>query len=166
MPCIFSKFIVDIIDTMLLLPKLSLLEVRNNTSIDNLLLDAAVDLDRPMRIYCIDTKVNTMTFEYKYPTCEKTHVDFQQFMYKYKNLTFDVNPTVGLLNKVKDPKIWKENGIYMMNSDSEDSDLWDNLNEAANPSDPNYYDYDDRDHDFFDDDDEVPEMYNEFEECT
>lgn len=156
---------------MLLLPELSLLEVRNNTNVDNSLIDAALDLDRPFRIYCIDTSVNTMTFEYKYPLFKKTYVDFQQFRYTYKNVTFDVNPTVGILNKAKDPTIWKENGIYsLMDSDSDDSECWDNLNLAENPSSSGYYNYDDGDYDnnddFFDDDSDVPEMYNEFKECT
>lgn len=156
---------------MLLLPELSLLEVRNNTNVDNSLIDAALDLDRPFRIYCIDTSVNTMTFEYKYPLFKKAYVDFQQFQYSYKNVTFDVNPTVGILNKAKDPKIWKENGIYsLMDSDSDDSECWDNLNLAEKPSSSGYYNYDDGNYDnndeFFDDDSDVPEMYNEFKECT
>lgn len=156
---------------MLLLPNLSLLEVRNNTNVDNSLIDAALDLDRPFRIYCIDTSVNTMTFEYKYPEFKKTYVDFQQYRYSYKNLTFDVNPTVGILSKAKDPKIWKENGIYIMDSDSDDS--WDDFNNLAeNPTSSGYCNYDDyndddyNDDDYFNDDNDVPEMYNEFKECT
>ena len=139
---------------MIQLSSLIKLDVRNNSLIKNCLLESAMNLDHPIRILCIDTCVNTIEFEYKYPETVKEYIDFQHTMYKTKNLTFDCNPTLKVPETAGEVKVWGENGNYRLDYDS-DSDKWDEFDTD------NYYACNNNDDDYFFDEEDVPEMYNE-----
>jgi len=136
--------------------------VRNNFNIDNSLLEAALNLenDRTISINCIDTSVNTIEFEFKYPGVEKKYVDFNHSVYKFKNLIFETNPTKRIQSG-GDLRIWKENGVMMGAeiSESDCSDDWEDFHQHCD----DFEDYCDDDG-IYDDDEEVPEMYNELDE--
>jgi len=115
---------------MIQLSNLISLDVRNNFNVNNLLLEAALNLDsdRTILINCIDTSVNTIEFEFKYPDVEKKHLDFNHYVFKYKNLTFETNLTRNIQTGGRD-----------------------------------FENYCDDDGEYFDD--QVPEMFNELDEC-
>jgi hypothetical protein len=147
---------------MIQLSNLISLDVRNNFNVNNLLLEAALNLDsdRTILINCIDTSVNTIEFEFKYPDVEKKHLDFNHYVFKYKNLTFETNLTRNIQTGGA-LKIWRENGVLVGAEVSDsDTDEWDEFHQDC---DRDFENYCDDDGEYFDD--QVPEMFNELDEC-
>lgn len=125
---------------MLQLTNLSVLDVRNNSNVNNTLLEAAVNLkNRKITIYCNDTSINTIEFEFKYPQTVRVFKEINYYQFKCDNLTFESDITKKI-SSGDGQNAWSRGFIYIgspLTSDEEDSD----------------YDFD-NDHD---DDDEFPE---------
>jgi len=125
---------------MLQLTNLSALDVRNNSNVNNTLLEAAVNLkNRKITIYCNDTSINTIEFEFKYPQTVRVLKEINYYQFKCDNLTFESDITKKI-SSGDGQNAWSRGFIYIgspLTSDEEDSD----------------YDFD-NDHD---DDDEFPE---------
>jgi hypothetical protein len=82
--------LTGIINSMVQLKKLTCLNVYNIGNVNNSLLEAALNLEnnRSIRIECGDTSVNAIEFEEKYPETLKTDIFFDEFEFKFRNLTF------------------------------------------------------------------------------
>ena len=79
---------------MLQLTNLSALDVRNNSNVNNTLLEAAVNLkNRKITIYCNDTSINTIEFEFKYPQTVRVLKEINYYQFKCDNLTFESDIT-------------------------------------------------------------------------
>lgn len=148
---------------MIQLSNLETLDVRNNRNVDNSLLTAAMNLenDRSISIICIDTNVNTIEFEFKYPEVTKKYIDFNHYTFEYKNLRFDTGLTVRVPN-ASNQEIWKNDDMIYIGAPLGSEDEWDNF-EFDNDD---YYGYDDLnggDDDYFEDENEN-EMINELDE--
>ena len=145
-----------------LLVNLSSLDVRTNFHVDNTLLEAALNSRQQITIYCNDTSINTIEFEYKYPETTRKSLDVNYYSFKYKNLIFESAMTMRVPDIVNQKKIWQQDGFYYigspMGSEDEDYDEFDYKNCY---NDDEYEDNDDDD-DFFNDDEEQ-EMYKEMD---
>ncbi len=145
---------------MVKLINLTSLDVSNNYQVNNFLLESAINLenDRNITIYCNDTDVNTIEFEYKYPETIRKNLDFNYYSFKFKKLTFECGLTLRVSDINKSNKIWKQDGFYYIGSPVEsDDDEYENFDDEG-------YNFDEieNDENFFDDDEET-EMYNELD---
>lgn len=140
------------------LSNLSFIDIRSITNVKNNLLESAMDLNRPFKIYCSDTSVNTLEFEFKFPKTSKTLMERNYYQFKIKNLSFETNATKLKLNSDENPESWINNGIFVGSPfSSDDSSDW--MHDFGHEDESDYQNEDDLD--FLE---EEQEMINELDE--
>ena len=144
-----------IIKLMSILSNLTVLDVTLIPSVNNTLLEAALRLDkRKIKIYCNDTSINTIEFKYKNPDISETLIDRNLYLFKYRNITFEISGSK-LDGSKRDKADWNRDFIY--------------IGSALSGSDDSSYEFNDfSDADQVDDDldflEEKQEMFDELDQ--